>query len=300
MKIYSLIPEIIHDIPYSLPSNASMELKKRIHAALLIYSNDNYELTDYSDIVLSYDDETYQFEDNEKRDIGRDVLITVIEDFSKLVSISIKDSPDISHQYYFLAMGRLVTTFEGCLVLLRRGYYIEATPLFRLIFEQIAWATKIVGWDHDKIKKSKTTKYIEELNKLIDGASKNYGRYTKGAHLDFENISDYFMTGDNNSIGYRTRSGKKSFEKYDDLFYLGRLYIESVEIFFNERGILDEHYYFKKLDNEEFDGNMTVREYIHMMRKIHWSAMYTSSDEDGRSKFKNKCPQIVLTESGTI
>lgn len=263
-KIYKLIPEEIYEIPYALQSDSSQKLRRYVHAALLAYKED-IDFYEILEELLSENEENFNMYLN--IETTRDSIIEVIKIAIEIVTEVTKDSKKPDHIVYSLSMGRLQSTFESCLVLLRRGYFIESTPLFRLIFEQISWSYSIIGLDIEEIKKTSTTKNVKKLNELIEGSSRHYNTYTREAHLDVSKIG-YYVREESGGVASQLRSGIKSKERYDDVFFLASLYLKSIEKFIDSCDMLDAIIDVPTFKNEEKFKNMTLRENLDNINKV--------------------------------
>ncbi|WP_413379114.1 hypothetical protein [Paenibacillus taichungensis] len=113
-------------------------------------------------------------------DLAQDLLIGTIRSMENVLEVIAKNPKNVDGvPHYYLVMQKLQATYESCLILLRNDYYIEASPLFRLIFEQVAWAYSIADKDLAFIEKSIKTKSVKDLNDLIQGSSKIYKKIYK-------------------------------------------------------------------------------------------------------------------------
>lgn len=234
---FRLIPYTYQGIMYSLPTNASVRFKKHIQAAILSYIEGDYTFSNTFELVKDISIKNDILKDDRAMD-SVVLLIKQMDDILKKIGTIKKIGPI----YYSIAMRRLVSTYEGCLVLLRYGYFIESMPLFRLILEQISWSFAILDKNEEEIyKKGKATKYISCLEQIKPNMTKLYGEYSEQAHLDLPGIREYvFVEKSNNTVGYKTRSGSKSKERYWDYLLVCELYILSIEKVISKLGIKEE------------------------------------------------------------
>lgn len=257
---FRLIPYTYQGIPYSLPTNASVKLKRQIQAAILSYVEGDYNFVNTSELVgkLSVTDEI------ERSDIVMDNVILLINLTNEILK-KIGEVEKAGATYYSIAMSRLNSTFKGCLILLRYGHFIESMPLFRLIMEQISWSYGILEKSEEEInKKGKATKYIKVLDEIHPRAKELYGSYSEEAHLDLNGIKEYiYIDETKNMVGYRSTSGKKSKERYWDFLFLCKLYILSIEKTIDKLKIGDENI---KLPNS--DDEITVKEAFRSFKQI--------------------------------
>jgi hypothetical protein len=212
-------------------------------------------------------------------DLAQDLLIGTIRSMENVLKVIAKNPKNVDGvPHYCLVMQRLQATYESCLILLRNGYYIEASPLFRLIFEQVAWAYSIADKDLAFIEKSVKTKSVKDLNDLIQGSSKIYKKYTNEAHMNLSETGQFLHSDENNNIYIKKRSGQRSKERNLDLVFLCRLYILSIEkvaLLFNLSDYLMSS--IKLFNNED---SATVEEYIGASKKaIQISYNYLSKGE---------------------
>jgi|GEM_PF-2797663 len=239
-EAYKLIPHLLYDIPYALPSNASPALKRQFHLALTAYIHQDFHFENISAYLEETDELNFSPDEATQRDYCVDVLMTTIVQLTELLKEFAPNCSGFDCFVYTNAMGRLRASFESCIILLRNGYYIESSPILRLIYEQIAWSYSIMGKDRQEIERTKVTKQVGRLNDLIPGSSEMNGPYSQEAHLDPQKISSYTAIDEElGMVGYRYRSGSRSKEKFYDLFFLAKLYIRSIYKFAERLDALD-------------------------------------------------------------
>lgn len=238
--VYKLIPYLLYDIPYSLPSNASPLLKRQIQLALMAYKEKDFDFENINEYIENVSDLDFSLDDLTLRDYCIDGIVNIIDELVNILKEGMHDQSSPYVFVYFNAMGRLKASFESSVILLRGGYYIESSLVFRLIFEQIAWAYSIIGKEMEKIEGMKVTKQIKLLNDLLPNAAQMYGQYSEEAHLDPKKIPSYLVINpDSNEFGYRYRSGERSKGKYYDLFFLSKLYFKSIFKFLEHLNVLN-------------------------------------------------------------
>ncbi|SDJ52971.1 hypothetical protein [Paenibacillus naphthalenovorans] len=259
--LYRLIPYNFEGISYALPSNSSERFKRHIKASLISYIRCEYNYENINEILDNLPIENSD-EDEINYYIAQDMIIGIIENLQKIIKVLLKKiNNETGILHYCIAMMRLQSTFESCLILLRNGYYIEFSPLIRLIFEQLAWAYSIFDKDQEYIKNSSVTLSIKCLNDFKKGLSKNYKRYSDEAHMNVSEISEYLITDEEKClIGVKRRSGLKSRERFVDIVHLCELYILSLEKVIIYKELLDA-----ELEDElvPSDGKpITIQEFI--------------------------------------
>ncbi|MCR8660176.1 hypothetical protein [Paenibacillus endoradicis] len=292
-EIYKLIPYSLFDIQYSLATNASPQLKRQIHLALLAYKKNDYNyenVTDYLDEILDID---FSNDEHTRRDYCIDGVVGLIIQVINTLKEKIEKQNEPYILVYFNSMGRLRASFESSVVLLRYGYYIESSPVFRLIYEQIAWSHSIIGKDIDEINKTKVTGQIKILNELIPNSKKLYGKYSAEAHLDPSEISSYFIeNSENNGVGHRYRSGERSKIKYYDIFFLSTLYCKSIYKFFEHIGVLNDS---TIINTPTGQISMTVKEQLDITMKSIQIFENTFSETIGE-EYDEELPEIKILE----
>ncbi|MCD1257266.1 hypothetical protein B5M42_000255 [Paenibacillus athensensis] len=239
-ETYKLIPYLLYDIPYALPTNASPALRRHMHLALAAYLHEDLDFEHVSDYREDIDELDFSLDEGTQRDFCVDIVMTTIVQLTELLTALAPHCSEFYSLRYGNAMGRLRASFESCIILLRNGYYIESVPILRLILEQIAWAYAILGKERQEIEQMKVTKQIAHLNDLIPDSNKLNGPYSQQAHLDPQTIGSYTEIDEElGRVGYRYRSGSRSKEKYYDLFVLAQLYIRSLYKFAERQKVLD-------------------------------------------------------------
>lgn len=99
---------------------------------------------------------------------------------------------------FSFSMIRLKASFEAAMLLMRKGYYIELSSIFRLIFEQLSWECYLFTVDEIQIKKdpSKLRSPQETVSFLKTALKRNvygqvYGILSTEAHLSVKKIMRY-------------------------------------------------------------------------------------------------------------
>lgn len=291
---YKLIPYLLYDIPYSLPSNASPALKRQVHLALTAYQKGDFNFEKVSTYLEETENVDFSIDLFTKRDYCIDSLMGIIIQLTDLLKELSQNQSEYYTIIYFNAMGRLRASFESSIVLLRNGYYIESSPIFRLIFEQIAWAYSIIGKEKQEIESMKVTTQIKVLNELIPGSSKVYGPYSQEAHLDPKKIGSYLTIDEElGMVGYSYRSGIRSKDKFYDLFFLANLYIQSIYKFCGRINILDLNTMLQTPDKQiEF----SVQERLDGAKQILTIILNQMQNIDGR-KYDSSIPSLQIIDN---
>ena len=99
---------------------------------------------------------------------------------------------------FTFSMIRLKASFEASMLLMRKGYYIELSSVFRMIFEQLSWECYLFTVNEIQIKKDptklrspqETISFLKTtLNRDIYGQV--YGILSTEAHLSVKRIMRY-------------------------------------------------------------------------------------------------------------
>lgn len=107
---------------------------------------------------------------------------------------------------FSLSMIRLKASFEVAMLLMRNGYYIELSSVFRLIFEQLSWECYLfsvneiqTGSNLTKLKSPQETVSYLKTALQMNIYGQVYGLLSKGTHLPVKEIMRYIdrHAGDN-------------------------------------------------------------------------------------------------------
>jgi len=228
-SLYKLKPYLLNGIPYSLPTNASPQLRTYIAAAILAYTNSDGDSWEYEEVLASLDIAEYgdgkalgQF------DLLQDSVVKQSMMYTDLISKIQNEVNDVHVGIgnFFMVMGRLKSSFQSAVILLRNGFFIEVSTIYRLIFEQLCWALYVVDEDDfEQIKGKSVTKTVRCMEKVNPEYKKLYSLYSREAHIDPKNISDY-LNQSAHGIDVMGRSGKRCNAKTVDLILLMKIYSE--------------------------------------------------------------------------
>lgn len=248
--IANLVPYLLEDIPYAIPVNSSISLRKHIAAAIFKYHNPEES---FEEILDDLKDEEY---DDEKSLGELDEIYKLICDSTDSTNILLQDLLNTLEkikklslgQYLFLyAMSRLKESFKSAIILLRDGFFVEAIPVLRLIYEQLCWGCFVIDQKDEKyISKNSTTKNTKYLKKKInEDYGQLYSLLSSDAHLDPKVISKYIESG-GGIEKVRGRSAQKSKEEAHWIILLYQIFMEVLECSINESFALgdeDREYY---------------------------------------------------------
>ncbi len=269
-KLYKLVPYYFEGIMYAIPTNSSKRFKRHIQAALTAYLNEDYEYDSIREILSDLPIECIE-EESSGSDIARDLILDIIymlEDLLKFIGKNPDKKPGI--HIYCLQMHRLQSTFESAVILLKNGYHVETSSLFRLIIEQVAWTYSNIDNDMEAIKKSnqksERTKTISALNEIKEGSSRIYGVYSNETHMNLSESWQYIVTDDELNHTYiKKRSGIRCSERNIDLALLCELYLLSIEKVAEKYHLLDEE---TEILPPNFSSPLTIRENINTAKML--------------------------------
>lgn len=244
-SIGDLMPYLLDGISYAIPVNSSNKLRMHFSAAIKKYRNP--ELS-FEEIMESLDNKDYS---NNESLSNEDIIrysITNSLDFSTSMFLKLGDilnKKNYKYTYgelcYYTSMCRLKSSFKSAVILLRHGFFIEVSTVFRLIYEQLCWACFTIDEkDDDKInnnKTSKNTKYLKD--KINPKYGRLYDMLSKEAHIAPNNLSEYIYA-EKEGIGIRYRSGEKCKEYTELLILLFKIYIEVALYAINTHFELDD------------------------------------------------------------
>jgi hypothetical protein len=239
-QMFSLKPYLLEGIHYAIPSNSSPEFRRHISAAIYSYKDDNLNF----DNMHTYLDEMdiNNFNDTElggAADVCQDTIVRLIDSVkSELEGIGARQETEGSLSFV-AAFNRLNSSFQSAVILLRYGYYMEASPVLRMIFEQICWAYHIIDKSKEVIRRTKVTRTVETIKEVNSNYPSFYGTLSKEAHIDFTIINKYLKITDE-GIAVRTRSGEESRKKTLYLAVLAEMYIRTLYHCVNHKFRLDE------------------------------------------------------------
>ncbi len=90
-----------------------------------------------------------------------------------------------------LAFLRLSSSYDACVLLLRKGYYFEACSVMRLILEQLGFCYALISHG-EKEEANWSPRYsINKLKNLVEIAGRLYGELSEKAHLETTQIDKY-------------------------------------------------------------------------------------------------------------
>jgi hypothetical protein len=98
--------------------------------------------------------------------------------------------------YALMALIRLRHSINAASLLIKRGHQIETLPIFRLIFEQVAWAYSIHTLNDGSLFDILPTKCINKFKEIIEGSDYMYGKLSEMAHLKPNFVFEYLKIGE--------------------------------------------------------------------------------------------------------
>lgn len=239
--IATLIPYIYEGVEYSLQINAPALLRTYMAAAILKYK----EGSDFEEILETMDTERFSDENSySQHEMVRAVIVDCAVRNSKLIGEYLKNSKIQENNKYlfFIALGRLSTSFKAATLLLNNGFFVEVVSILRLIIEQLAWGSFLLEEeDEEKILKNRTQSNVGYLKtQLGENYGILYGYLSSEAHLEPKEIGKYLQLDDKNQVAVRDRSGKECEKETNTLLLLLDGYCELIWKGMNHFGILEE------------------------------------------------------------
>lgn len=240
-NIASLIPYLLEGVGYSLQIDASPLLRKYIAAAIYKYKEDN----DFEDILENMDIEDFSDEKSYSQyEMVRHVIVDCAVRNTKIIDEYLKSSKvqKSNKDLFFVALGRLSTSFKAATLLLNNGFFVEVVFILRLIIEQLAWGSfLLVEEDEEKIRKNRTQSNVGYLmEQLGENYGILYGYLSSEAHLEPKEIEKYLRKDEEEQIAVRDRSGKECEGETNTLLVLLDGYCELLWKGMNHFGIMEE------------------------------------------------------------
>lgn len=240
-NIASLIPYLLEGVGYSLQIDASPLLRKYIAAAIYKYKEDN----DFEDILENMDIEDFSDEKSYSQyEMVRHVIVDCAVRNTKIIDEYLKSSKvqKSNKDLFFVALGRLSTSFKAATLLLNNGFFVEVVFILRLIIEQLAWGSfLLVEEDEEKIRKNRTQSNVGYLKEQLgENYGILYGYLSSEAHLEPKEIEKYLRKDEEQQIAVRDRSGKECEGETNTLLVLLDGYCELLWKGMNHFGIMEE------------------------------------------------------------
>lgn len=240
-NIASLIPYLLEGVGYSLQIDASPLLRKYIAAAIYKYKEDN----DFEDILENMDIEDFSDEKSYSQyEMVRHVIVDCAVRNTKIIDEYLKSSKvqKSNKDLFFVALGRLSTSFKAATLLLNNGFFVEVVFILRLIIEQLAWGSfLLVEEDEEKIRKNRTQSNVGYLKEQLgENYGILYGYLSSEAHLEPKEIEKYLRKDEEEQIAVRDRSGKECEGETNTLLVLLDGYCELLWKGMNHSGIMEE------------------------------------------------------------
>ena len=240
-NIASLIPYLLEGVGYSLQIDASPLLRKYIAAAIYKYKEDN----DFEDILENMDIEDFSDEKSYSQyEMVRHVIVDCAVRNTKIIDEYLKSSKvqKSNKDLFFVALGRLSTSFKAATLLLNNGFFVEVVSILRLIIEQLAWGSfLLVEEDEEKIRKNRTQSNVGYLKEQLgENYGILYGYLSSEAHLEPKEIEKYLRKDEEEQIAVRDRSGKECEGETNTLLVLLDGYCELLWKGMNHFGIMEE------------------------------------------------------------
>lgn len=240
-NIASLIPYLLEGVGYSLQIDASPLLRKYIAAAIYKYKEDN----DFEDILENMDIEDFSDEKSYSQyEMVRHVIVDCAVRNTKIIDEYLKSSKvqKSNKDLFFVALGRLSTSFKAATLLLNNGFFVEVVSILRLIIEQLAWGSfLLVEEDEEKIRKNRTQSNVGYLKEQLgENYGILYGYLSSEAHLEPKEIGKYLRKDEEEQIAVRDRSGKECEGETNTLLVLLDGYCELLWKGMNHFGIMEE------------------------------------------------------------
>ena len=261
--IASMIPYLLEGVSYALDINADPLLRKHIAAAIFTYKTGN----SFDEILTSIDDAGYSDENalssyariREMVINGSYMASQVIARYSQEHFEKQSVIPTLAQTLFIVSMERLSTSFKASVLLLNSGFFVEVLPIFRLIYEQLAWGcylVKVKETDEKKIMENHTqsdVRYLKDVMKNND-YGKLYSYFSKETHLEPDSINKYlYNDSENGQIGVKNRSGEKCNEATVILILLLKMFGDVIWSGMEQFGLSEaERMYFHEWFNTHF------------------------------------------------
>lgn len=240
-NIASLIPYLLEGVGYALQIDAKPLLRKYMAAAIYKYKQKD---ADFEDILEDMDIEDFLDEKSfSQHEMVRHVIVDCAVGNTKIIDEYIKSNKvqKGNKDLFFVALGRLSTSFKAATLLLNNGFFVEVVSVLRLIIEQLAWGSfLLVEEDETKIMKNRTQSNVKFLKEQLgENYGTLYGYLSSEAHLEPKEIGKY-LRKDEEQIVVRDRSGKECEGETRTLLLLLDGYCSLLWKGMNHFGIMDE------------------------------------------------------------
>ena len=246
-NIASLIPYFYEGVSYSLQIDAKPLLRKYIAAAIHKYK----ENIDFEKILETIDIEKFSDEEScSQHEKVRDIIVKCAVKNTKIIEKYLKESKTqtSNKELFFIALGRLSTSFKAATSLLNNGFFVEVVPILRLMIEQLAWGSfLLVEEDEEKIIKNRTQSNVRYLKEQLGKQyGELYGELSGEAHLEPREIGKYLQVNEKEGqMAVRDRSGKECENETLTLLVLFDGYCELVWKGMEYFGVGEEREYYK-------------------------------------------------------
>ncbi|MBQ4522511.1 MAG: hypothetical protein IJA10_06110 [Lachnospiraceae bacterium] len=241
-NIASLIPYLLEGVGYSLQIDAKPLLRKYMAAAIYKYKQED---VDFEDILEDMDIEDFSDENSfSQHEMVRHVIVDCAVGNTKIIDEYIKSNKvqKSNKDLFFVALGRLSTSFKAATLLLNNGFFVEVVSILRLIIEQLAWGSfLLVEEDETKIIKNRTQSNVRFLKEQLgENYGTLYGYLSSEAHLEPKEIGKYLRKDEEEQIVVRDRSGKECEGETRTLLVLLDGYCKLLWKGMNHFGIVEE------------------------------------------------------------
>lgn len=135
---------ICKGVGYSLQIDASPLLRKYIAAAIYKYKEDN----DFEDILENMDIEDFSDEKSYSQyEMVRHVIVDCAVRNTKIIDEYLKSSKvqKSNKDLFFVALGRLSTSFKAATLLLNNGFFVEVCIHFTINYRTISMGKFFIG-----------------------------------------------------------------------------------------------------------------------------------------------------------
>lgn len=258
-NIASLIPYLLEGVGYSLQIDAKPLLRKYMAAAIYKYKQED---VDFEDILEDMDIEDFSDENSfSQHEMVRHVIVDCAVGNTKIIDEYIKSNKvqKSNKDLFFVALGRLSTSFKAATLLLNNGFFVEVVSILRLIIEQLAWGSfLLVEEDETKIIKNRTQSNVRFLKEQLgENYGTLYGYLSSEAHLEPKEIGKYLRKDEEEQIVVRDRSGKECEGETRTLLVLLDGYCKLLWKGMNHFGIVEEE---KEYYTEWHNSNIYIVE----------------------------------------
>ena len=185
-SIAMLIPYMYKDVLYALHYHAEPELMKHFMAAIVKFKNADLS---YEDILMELADATDDkfFSYDSVKDLIINLAFTASKIFQNYITW-IPGEDSLQKALFTTCITRLFGSFKAAIILVNCGFFVEVTPISRMILEQLAWGCYLLQeQDVEKVKSSSPQSSVSCLKSLLgEKYGSLYGDLSAESHLNLK------------------------------------------------------------------------------------------------------------------